>query len=161
VLPVVSAESAVPDAFTRPRYRALLRFAEQAYADTVRHSKGEDAHPRKGSVPLITDARSAASVEMHSRVMRYTLTMAFRTACFISMVFVPGPMRWVLFACALVLPYIAVIMANQANQRSIRKRINSDMIPDRPQLTAGPAESPALPDHSAADDREHRDQPVA
>ena len=45
---------------------------------------------------------------MRSRVRRYTLTMAFRTACFISMVFVPGPMRWVLFACALVLPYIAL-----------------------------------------------------
>jgi len=114
---------------------------------------------RKGSVPLITDARSAASVEMHSRVLRYTLTMAFRTACFISMVFVPGPMRWVLFACALVLPYVAVIMANQANQRSIRKQANLGVASDRPQLTAGPAEPTALPDDSH--DRERRDQPVA
>ena len=43
--------------------------------------------------------------------------MAFRTACFIAMIFVDGPLRWVLFAGAVVLPYIAVIVANQANQR--------------------------------------------
>jgi hypothetical protein len=93
---------------------------------------------------------------MHSRVVRYTVTMAFRTACFLAMYFVHGPTRWVLFACALVLPYIAVIMANQANQRSIRKRADFDGPSDRPQLTAGPAE---LPDDT--DDRKHRDQAVA
>ena len=43
--------------------------------------------------------------------------MAFRTACFMAMIFVEGPMRWVLFACAVILPYVAVILANQANQR--------------------------------------------
>ena len=54
---------------------------------------------------------------MSSRVRRYTITMAFRTACFIAMVFVDGPLRWVLFACAVILPYIAVIAANQAKLR--------------------------------------------
>ena len=49
---------------------------------------------------------------------RYTITMAFRTACFISMIFVHGAFRWVLFACAVFLPYVAVIFANQANQRT-------------------------------------------
>jgi hypothetical protein len=122
----------------------------------VSDSQGQPGSTRRGST-LITDARSPASAEMHSRVLRYTLTMAFRTACFISMVFVPSPGRWVLFACALVLPYVAVIMANQANQRSIRKRAASfDVSSDRPELTAGPAE---LTD--GTDDRDHRDQPVA
>ena len=122
--------------------------------------QGQGETGRKGSTPLITDARFPASAEMSSRVRRYTITMAFRTACFISMVFVDGPMRWVLFACALVLPYIAVIGANQANQRSIRKRGGDGVPIDRPQLTTGPVEPGALPG-DGTDDRDHRDQAVA
>jgi hypothetical protein len=70
-----------------------------------------------GSFPVITDARSAASQEQATRQRRYAITMAFRTACFIAMIFVPGVFRWVLFAGAVFLPYIAVIFANQAQQR--------------------------------------------
>jgi Protein of unknown function (DUF3099) len=128
----------------------------QAYADSVSDSQAQPSSGRKGSSALITDARSPASEEMHSRVVRYTCTMAFRTACFLAMYFVGGPMRWVLFACALVLPYVAVIMANQANQRSIRKRAQFGGPSDRPELTAGPA---ALTDGSS--DRDHPDQAVA
>jgi hypothetical protein len=145
----------VPDAFTWSRYRGLRCFADEAYADTV-SEKGEGETSRRGSTALITDARTPASEEMHSRVVRYTFTMAFRTACFLAMYFVHGPTRWVLFACALILPYIAVIMANQANQRSIRKRANFATHSDQPQLTAGPAELP-----EDTNDRKHRDQAVA
>ncbi len=106
---------------------------------------GSTQVPSKGqgqrSQPLvITDARSGASKEMSSRVRRYTYTMAFRTACFISMIFVPGVFRWILFACAVFLPLIAVVLANQANRRSA-SRWTSDVEPpgsDSPQLTAGP-----------------------
>ena len=149
----------MPDAFTWSRYRDLLGFAEQAYADSVSDNGQGGTKPsssRKGSTALITDARTPASEEMHSRVVRYTFTMAFRTACFLAMYFVHGPTRWVLFACALVLPYIAVIMANQANQRSIRKRTDFGGPADLPQLTSGPAELPDDPD-----DRKQRDQAVA
>jgi hypothetical protein len=146
----------VPDAFTWSRYRGLRSFADEAYADTVSDSQGQPSSDRKGSAALITDARTPASEEMHSRVVRYTLTMAFRTACFLAMYFVHGPTRWVLFACALILPYVAVIMANQANQRSIRKRASFAISADRPQLTAGPVELP-----EDTNDRKHRDQAVA
>jgi hypothetical protein len=98
--------------------------------------QGQRSHPT-----LITDARSGASKEMSSRVRRYTYTMAFRTACFIAMIFVPGIWRWILFACAVLLPLIAVILANQANRRSA-SRWESAAIPtptsDAPQLTTGP-----------------------
>ena len=67
---------------------------------------------------MITTARTGATAEMNSRVRRYTITMAFRTACFLSMIFVPGVFKWILFGCALFLPYIAVVFANQANRRS-------------------------------------------
>ena len=55
---------------------------------------------------------------MASREKRYAITMAIRTACFVSMIFVSGPMRWVLLAGAVFLPYIAVVFANQANTRT-------------------------------------------
>lgn len=76
---------------------------------------------------------------MSSRVRRYTYTMAFRTACFVAMIFVPGVFRWVLFGCAVFLPLIAVIFANQANRRSA-SRWAAAPIPtpaDAPQLTTG------------------------
>ena len=101
-------------------------------------SQGRSGAGSSAAVPLITDARSATSVEHDSRVKRYAVTMAFRTACFVAMIFVDGPLRWVLFAGAVLLPYIAVIVANQANQRTERNdRVGEGSI-DRPQLTTGP-----------------------
>jgi Protein of unknown function (DUF3099) len=92
----------------------------------------------RGSAPLITDARMGTSEEMSSRIRRYTITMAFRAACFVSMIFVSGTVRWVLFACAVVLPFIAVIAANQVDQhfRSGKKMIHA-LPSERPQLTTG------------------------
>ena len=71
---------------------------EMAHTRTM----AEMAH--RSSPTVITDARMGTSEEMSSRIRRYTITMAFRTACFISMIFVQGLFRWVLFACAVVLP---------------------------------------------------------
>lgn len=92
---------------------------------------------RRGSAPLITDARMATSEEMASRIRRYTITMAFRAACFIAMIWVPGAFRWVLFACAVVLPFIAVIAANQVNQHFRAGKMTHALPSDRPQLTTG------------------------
>ncbi|HEY5788308.1 MAG TPA: DUF3099 domain-containing protein [Microlunatus sp.] len=91
-----------------------------------------------GSFTVITDARSAASEEQATRQRRYAITMAFRTACFIAMIFVPGVFRWVLFAGAVVLPYIAVIFANQAHQRPPGAAVGGSGDPsDAPAITTG------------------------
>ena len=106
------------DAFTWSRYRGLRIAAEQAYADTVTDSRGQsEPGSTRGATAVITNARMGNSAEMSSRIRRYTITMAFRTACFLSMILVEGPLRWVLFVAAVVLPYIAVVVANQANER--------------------------------------------
>ena len=96
-----------------------------------------DAKATKGPSTLITDARIGTSAEMSSRVRRYTITMAFRTACFVAMIFVDGPMRWVLFACAVTLPYIAVIAANQAKSRGRGGKVEPAEPAPRPELTTG------------------------
>ena len=85
----------------------------------------------------ITDARSGASEELAARQRRYAITMAFRTACFIAMVFVPGVFRWILFACAVFLPYVAVIFANQANQRGQGRPVGGGGPGDEPAVTTG------------------------
>jgi hypothetical protein len=77
------------------------------------------------------------SEEMSSRIRRYTITMAFRTACFISMIFVEGAFRWILFAGAVILPYVAVVVANQANRRTKSGRVEPGEPTERPQLTVG------------------------
>jgi hypothetical protein len=96
-----------------------------------------DAKSAKGPSTLITDARIGTSAEMSSRVRRYTITMAFRTACFVAMIFVDGPMRWVLFACAVMLPLIAVMAANQAKKRGRDGKIVPAEPAQRSQLTTG------------------------
>lgn len=69
---------------------------------------------------VVTDAAPPASAELRNRQIRYGITMAFRTACFLAMIWVPGPARWVLLGAAAILPYIAVVAASQADRRMHR-----------------------------------------
>jgi hypothetical protein len=104
--------------------------------------------------------------------------MAFRTACFIAMVFVPGVFRWILFACAVFLPYVAVIFANQANQRGQGQPVGGGGPGDESAVTTGQergqltsseiisgntADEPGRGHATAEDpgDEEHRDDRVA
>lgn len=72
--------------------------------------------PQRDEVYQITGARQAASVGRDFRTRRYLISMAIRTACFLGAVFVDGWMRWVMIAGAILLPYIAVVMANDATE---------------------------------------------
>ena len=92
---------------------------------------------RRGSAQLITDARTGTSDEMSARIRQYTITMSIRAACFISMVFVHGVFRWVLFAGAVILPFVAVIAANQVNQHFRRRKVTHAVQGERPELTTG------------------------
>ncbi len=77
---------------------------------------------------------------MHRRQIRYAVTMAFRTACFLAMIWVPGPARWLLLGAAAVLPYIAVIAASQADRRRPEPRGGPDIV--RPAIGDGPVPGP-------------------
>lgn len=88
----------------------------------------------------ITDARAGSSVEMSQRIRRYTVTMAFRTVCFlVAVIFAHGWLQWVLFAGAVFLPYMAVLLANQANTKGLKKPVRRGAPGDAKQLTTGPA----------------------
>lgn len=104
-------------------------------------SSSRSAGYTRQNFSVITDARTPTSEEHAGRVKRYAITMAFRTACFIAMIFVPGFWRWVLFACAVFLPYVAVLFANQAHQRGMTNPVEPAAPEGARQLTAGPEES--------------------
>ena len=87
---------------------------------------------------MITDAQGAASAEMSGRMRRYAITMAFRTACFLGMIFAHGWVRWVLLAAAVLLPYVAVVLANQADHRTRAGTVEPGAPADAPQIGTGP-----------------------
>lgn len=64
----------------------------------------------------ITEAQRGLSVEQGGRTRRYLVSMGIRTACVIAAIFVPGWPRWVFIAGAVVLPYLAVVVANAGRE---------------------------------------------
>lgn len=70
---------------------------------------GDGRAPRQPSAPAAPLARSE-DVARRRRV--YTIQMAVRTVCFITLPFLPGWWKMAALAGALVLPYVAVLMAN-------------------------------------------------
>src|SRR5919202_591441 len=93
-------------------------------------------HPAPAAA-VITDARGAASRELSSRMRRYTIAMTFRLACFLGMAFVDGWLRWALLAFAVFLPYVAVVLANQTDQRTVASQVEHGAPEDAPALTTG------------------------
>ena len=60
----------------------------------------------------ITSAQPSLSNDQSGRARRYFISMMIRTACFILTVILPSPYRWIALSGALLLPYVAVIVAN-------------------------------------------------
>jgi len=86
----------------------------------------------------ITTASSSRNADIAARQRRYVISMGIRTVCFIAAVVVgPGWLRWVLVAAALLLPYVAVVMANAARSKSDDFALR-DADLGRPELPTGP-----------------------
>ena len=74
---------------------------------------------RDGDAVRITSAAESRDADIAARQKRYVFSMALRTLCFVSAVLVgPGWLRWVLVAGAVILPYVAVVMANAVNSKA-------------------------------------------
>jgi hypothetical protein len=72
----------------------------------------------------ISDARESLDDEMHHRMKRYLISMGVRTVCFVLAVVLHGWLRWTMAAAAIVLPYIAVVMANAGPTRAVRSTLH-------------------------------------
>ncbi|MEV4477550.1 DUF3099 domain-containing protein [Nonomuraea sp. NPDC049504] len=70
---------------------------------------------RNPEVHQVTDAKPSLSADIHKREISYLIKMGIRTICLILAVVVPvpWPYRLLFIAGAVLLPYIAVIGANE------------------------------------------------
>jgi hypothetical protein len=73
------------------------------------------ARHQSGDAVRITTASASRADDIAARQKRYILAMSFRTVCFVAAIFVTITWaRILLIIAALVLPYVAVVMANAA-----------------------------------------------
>jgi Flp pilus assembly protein TadB len=82
--------------------------------------QGAQRRPEPPVVHSITGAAQAHSQDLDARIKRYLFSMALRTVCVILVLVVHSPIRWVFAVLAVVLPYVAVVMANAAGGRRRR-----------------------------------------
>ena len=64
----------------------------------------------------ITSAPKSLKNDLAGRQRRYLISMIIRTICFLLTVALPSPYRWFALAGAMVLPYIAVVVANAGRE---------------------------------------------
>jgi hypothetical protein len=83
----------------------------------VRASRGNGSGGAAAEVVSITSAPTSHSDDLDKRISRYLTSMAIRTVCVVLVVVIDSPVRWVFAVGALVLPYVAVVMANVHGER--------------------------------------------
>ena len=67
----------------------------------------------------ITTAAANRDEDIRSRQRRYLISMGIRTVCFVAAVIVGhGWAMWLLIVAAVLLPYVAVVMANATSHRT-------------------------------------------
>ena len=102
----------------------------------ARSNRGSD-HPIR-----ITTASAGSGADIASRQKRYVITMGIRTLCFVVVAvlamshFGPGWLPWIFVVGAVVLPYVAVVMANAADTKSDGFELRDGASQDR-QLPGG------------------------
>ena len=90
----------------------------------------------------ITTASTSAEADLAKRQRRYLFSMSIRTVCFVGAIIANhGWLMWTLIFGALVLPYVAVVMANASTTKSDGFALVDHGI-QRPQLSAGEQTGP-------------------
>jgi Protein of unknown function (DUF3099) len=108
---------------------------------------------QRAQVYRVTDARESRSEDIRRRYRRYAISMGIRTLCFVAAVLTYGPARWVLFTAALILPYIAVVIAN-AGREPDHGKVEPVVLPSRTQLPPiHPPQPPRTPDPTTTAER--------
>ena len=112
--------------------------------------------PRPAEVHSITRAPEALGLDQSRRERRYLVQMGVRLLCFVLAVTlwgrVPLLVSWVLIAGAVVLPYVAVLLANAGRER---REVGVSLLDPR---VIGPApDHPLIPDARPWDDQHDPD----
>jgi len=103
-------------------------------------------HPNNASddAVRITTASRPHSEDISARQRRYLISMGIRTACFIlAVVFVGHWEMWVFLVASLILPYVAVVLANVGSNPDPEP---ADFQPDRRAIEDRPRDRVEGPD---------------
>jgi hypothetical protein len=128
---MIGAHDPVPEKVPPP---GMAVRAEATYGEVVSNA----AHRRDEPVQSVTTARPSHSDDIDARQKRYLLIMAIRIACIPPAIIVEGWLRWAFILGAVVLPYIAVVVANAARRSEPGMLVPVDPQP-RPALPRSPA----------------------
>lgn len=96
---------------------------------------------------MITDLGSSRTAEIRERERRYVIAMLFRALCFIAATLIfQGAARWFAIGIAIVMPWLAVMLAN-VPKKVISVR-HAAFEPAKPRQTPGlvPAREPLIID---------------
>lgn len=104
---------------------------------------------RNAEVFRITGARAGLTDDVRGRQRRYIISMSIRTVSFVAAVLlwqVWTPLAWIALVLGLVLPYVAVVLANAGRENA--PSLPSSHIPPaaRPALGRDRAQATAEPD---------------
>jgi hypothetical protein len=83
----------------------------------------------KASVYQISGAQKGLTEDVRGRQRRYVISMSIRAVCFVLGIVINHPVRWVFFAGALLLPYVAVVIANGGRERRTNEPVASQVVP--------------------------------
>jgi Flp pilus assembly protein TadB len=75
------------------------------------------------TVISVTSAQPGRSEDLDSRIVRYAVMMTVRIVCFILAVLTPSPWRWMFVAGAVLLPSVAVVLANARRTATVKGAI--------------------------------------
>ena len=91
-----------------------------------------------GETPIrITTAATSPHVDIAARQRRYLIAMGVRTLCFLMVALLaithagPAWLPWIFVAGALILPYVAVVMANVSDTKSDAFELRDGSLQDR------------------------------
>lgn len=90
----------------------------------------------------ITSAQVGLSKDQQARTRRYLVSMAIRTVCFLGAVLAQGWLRWAFVAGAVVLPYLAVVVANGGREPTKDSELSTAWYVQPEQIKELPSRSP-------------------
>ncbi len=90
--------------------------------------------------PSITSLPPSPEEEQRARMIKYTLAMSIRVVCLVLMLFVHGWWLAVCVAGAIILPYVAVVLANVGSRYTIAQVERPGAIVPMPQPAPRPRE---------------------
>ena len=88
---------------------------------------------RDQEVYSVSGVRSSLTDDVKLRTRKYAISMGVRTVCFLGAIVTEGPLRWILFVGAILLPYVAVVVANGGREPN-RDTLPPVQLPLRTQL---------------------------